>query len=270
MTSTRSRAELERRRRDLCRLSPERALATIEEAELFLVERGMLTLTPDSALPSLFGATHEAPFAPGQAGFGAYPKTTWWWGGALGALPSIVPTKLHRGKGLFLSQRSAAIVDPLCRHELAAAVAGELGDTARRIVEHLEAAGASLLEELKDELGLEAKALRSARQKLEARGAISSVSVRLTTAGGSHTHSSRLTRWDRLVPASRRAQAEALADLAAAGVQAAVIADHAEVARWFAWRIDSHVLDELIESGRLLAIGDAVATPSPLAGVTSG
>ena len=202
VTSTRSRAELDRRRRDLCRLVPERALATIEEAELFLVERGMLTLTPDSALPSLFGATHEEPFAPGRSGFGAYPKTKWWWGGALGEMPHVVPTKLHRGKSLFLSQRSAALVDPLCRRELEAAVAGELGDPARRIVDHLEAAGPSLLEELKDELGLEARALRSARQKLEARGAISSVSVRLTTPGGSHTHSSRLTRWDRLVPSS--------------------------------------------------------------------
>ena len=269
MTSTRSRAELDRRRRDLCRLVPERALATIEEAELFLVERGMLTLTPDSALPSLFGATHEEPFAPGRSGFGAYPKTRWWWGGALGEMPHVVPTKLHRGKSLFLSQRSAAVVDPLCRRELEAAVAGELGDAARRIVDHLEAAGPSLLDELKDELGLEPRALRSARQKLEGRGAISSVSVRLTTPGGSHTHSSRLTRWDRLVLSSGKAEAEALADLAVAGVHAAVIADRAEVARWFAWRLDAHLLDELIESGRLLAIDDAVATPTAYDGVTA-
>lgn len=57
MTITRVAAEL------LCRLTPARALVTLEEAELFLLDRGMLTLTADSALPSLFGATHEQPFA---------------------------------------------------------------------------------------------------------------------------------------------------------------------------------------------------------------
>jgi hypothetical protein len=62
------RAELERQRVRLCRLAPARALVTLEEAELFLLDRGMLTLTVDSALPSLFGATHERPFAPGRPG----------------------------------------------------------------------------------------------------------------------------------------------------------------------------------------------------------
>ena len=79
-----SAVKWERRRVQLCRLVPTRALATLEEAELFLLDRGMLTLTVDSALPSLFGATHEQPFAEGKRGFGAYPKTKWWWGGALG------------------------------------------------------------------------------------------------------------------------------------------------------------------------------------------
>ncbi len=40
----------------VCRLTPDRALATLEEAEAFLLERGLLTLTPDCALPSRFGA----------------------------------------------------------------------------------------------------------------------------------------------------------------------------------------------------------------------
>lgn len=251
--------EFERRRVQLCRLSPSRALATLEEAERFLLDRGMLTLTTDSALPSLFGATHEEPFAPGKRGFGAYPKTKWWWGGAFTQRPGIVPTKLHRGKTLFLSQRVAGVADPLCRAEVAAAVSGELGEHCRRIVEHLEAAGPSLLEELKDELDLDARTLRAGRQKLETRGVVSSASVRLTTDSGSHIHSSRLTRWDQLVPASQATTVEALAELAVAGVHAAVCAPRVEVARWFAWRVDAPILDELVESGRLRAIGDALA-----------
>jgi hypothetical protein len=234
-------------------------LATLEEAELFLLDRGMLTLTADSALPSLFGATHEQPFAHGKGGFGTYPKTKWWWGGALGQLPGVVPTKLHRGKSLFLSQPVAGLADPLCRAEVAAAVSGELGEPCRQIVEHLEAAGPSLLDELTDELELDARTLRAARQKLEARGAVVSTSVRLTTDGASHVHSSRLTRWDQLVAASQATTAEALAELAVAGVRAAVVAPRAEVARWFSWRIDAPIVDKLIASGRLQAVGDALA-----------
>jgi hypothetical protein len=258
-----SGVEWERQRVQLCRLAPTHALATLEEAELFLLDRGMLTLTADSALPSLFGATHEEPFARDKPGFGTYPKTKWWWGGALGQLPGVVPTKLHRGKSLFLSQRVAALADPLCRAEVASAVSGELGESCRQIVEHLETAGPSLLEELKDELGLDAPTLRTARQQLEARGAVSSASVRLTTDHGSHIHSSRLTRWDQLVPASQATAADALAELAVAGVQAAVVAPRAEVVRWFAWRIDAPIVDELVESGRLRAVGDALALVGP-------
>lgn len=263
MSSGRTRASLERRRLDLCRLVPERSLTTLQEAELFLGDRGLLTLTRDSALPSLFGAIHEEPFAPGKSGFGAYPKTKWWWGGAFGDLPGTIPTKLHRGKMLYLSQRTAALVDPLCRRELAAGVAGEFGEPARQVLEHLKTAGPSLVEELKDELGLDAPKMRAARQKLEARGAASSVAVRLTSDGGAHTHSSRLSRWDQLIPPSQATTEDALAELVVAGVRAAVIAPRAEVPRWFAWRIGGHVLEGLVESRRLVAYEDALAVGDP-------
>jgi hypothetical protein len=263
MTISPLQSSLRRQRVEFCRLAPTRALVTLDEAELFLLDRGMLTLTADSALPSVFGATHEQPFADGKPGFGAYPKTKWWWGGALGQRPGVVPTKLHRGKSLFLSPRVAGLVDPLCRAEIAAALAGELGEPCRQIVEHLETVGPSLLEELKDELGIDARRLRAARQKLEARGIVSSASVLPTSNSGSHIHTSRLTRWDQLVPASRATPAQTLAELAIAGVHAAVLAPRVEIARWFTWRIDASVVDELIESGRLRAVGDALAVGDP-------
>ena len=39
----------------LCRLSPDRALGSVEEADAFLQDRGLLTRTADCALPSLWG-----------------------------------------------------------------------------------------------------------------------------------------------------------------------------------------------------------------------
>jgi hypothetical protein len=63
-----SLAELLEQRAFRCRLVPERALRSVEEAEGFLRDRGLLTRTPDSALPSLYEACHEDPYKPGRPG----------------------------------------------------------------------------------------------------------------------------------------------------------------------------------------------------------
>ena len=68
-------ARLQERRAFLCRLTPDRALETIEDAEAFLRDRGMLTRTTDSSLPSLFEACHEEPYEPDKPGFGQWPRT---------------------------------------------------------------------------------------------------------------------------------------------------------------------------------------------------
>ena len=66
--------ELQDRRAFQCRLTPDRALDTLDDAEEVLRERGMLTLMPNSSLPSLFGACHEEPYQEGGRGFGAWPR----------------------------------------------------------------------------------------------------------------------------------------------------------------------------------------------------
>ena len=55
-------AELQERRAFECRLTPDRALQTLDEAEDFAHDRALLTRTADSALPSLFEACHEEPY----------------------------------------------------------------------------------------------------------------------------------------------------------------------------------------------------------------
>ena len=220
-------------RRELeCRLTPDRALETLEDARAFLEDRGMLTLTPDCALPSLFGACHEEPYSDAP-GFGSWPKTKYWWGVALDALA----TRLHRGKTLYLSQRVARAVDPLCRAELARVEAGELGPDAERIVRHLADAGPSLVEELKEEARLDKKT----RLRLERIGAVVSRGVVIERP---HRHTSELRRWDQAVEPSGRAEEGALADLLVAGVRAAVLAPEREALRWFSWKIPPEALED--------------------------
>src|SRR5437773_7649354 len=94
---------------------PGRALESVDDAEEFLRDRGLLTRTPDSALPSLHEACHEEPYKPGARGFGEWPKTKWWWGFELARRDDVVAAKIHRGKTLFLSRETAALADPVCR-----------------------------------------------------------------------------------------------------------------------------------------------------------
>jgi len=70
-----SLAELRVQRTLQCRLAPDRALRSLEEAEAFLRDRGLLTRTADCALPSLYEACHEDPYKPGSAGFATWPAT---------------------------------------------------------------------------------------------------------------------------------------------------------------------------------------------------
>lgn len=246
-------AEMRAERIRLCRLSPDRALADIDDAEGFLRDRRLLTLVPDSSLPSLFAATHEEAYAPGKAGFGSWPKTKWRWGGELAGRQGVVTPKIHKGKILFLSRDAAAIADPLCRESLELAADGQLGPDAAAIVRHLAAAGPTSVDELRSELGLEPKALRSAREKLEASGAVVAKEA-LVPVGiePAHRHSSVLARWDQVFTQRRKVSpSQSLDDLVVFGVRAAVVTHQEEIKTWYSWPVTTSGIDRLIHAGRL-------------------
>jgi hypothetical protein len=242
--------ELEKRRKFVCRLAPERALTSTEEAEEFLRDRGMLTLMPDCSLPSLFGACHEEPYKAGGRGFASWPKSKWWWGGDLAARRGVHSVRLHAGKGLFLTDENAARADALCRGELADAEEGRYGPGAQRLVRHLADGGPAAIDELKEELGLGAKELRGLRTRLERMGAVVARDLRIENAQGGHRHTSELYRWDQLFE-EPFAGPGGLDELVVAGVEAAVVAPEREVRAWFSWRVPPSVIDALVAAGRL-------------------
>lgn len=251
-------------REHACRLTPDRALDTLDDAESFLAERGMLTLTPDCALPSLFGACHEEPYQPGGHGFASWPKTKWEWAFRLTERPGVHPLKLHRGRRLFLSEATLPLVDPLCRAELERACRGEHGPAARELVDFLAAAGPTTLEDVKRELGVETVSLRTVRDRLERVGALVSRPMPMAAMSGgeresSQRESSELARWDQRYPDTPSAHG-GLAELVIAGVRAAVVAPEAELSRWFSWSLPRTLLDELAASGRLARLDGAWIT----------
>lgn len=242
--------ELQERRAHDCRLLPERALGTLEDAEAFLRDRGLLTLTPDCSLPSLFEATHEEPYDAAKRGFAQWPKTKWWWSGALSGTAGIYTLKIHRGKTLYLSKEIARVVDPICRAETERMEAAD-PDWAL-LLSHLSNAGPSLLEDLQVELDLKPRELRAIRSPLERCGVVVSRSVTIPTNGG-HRHTSELARWDHVYPEPTPAPPD-FGALVVAGIRAAVVVPEREPRRWFswAWRFEEDLLDRLVTKGELV------------------
>jgi hypothetical protein len=247
-----SLAELREWRAFQCRLTPDRALRSLEEAEGYLRDRGMLTRTADCALPSLYAACHEDPHKPGSPGFATWPATKWPWFGELAERGYLVAA-VHRGKNLLVTGAVARLLDPICRAEIERMRAADRGWG--RLLDHLAAAGPSSIEDLRTELGLKRQELRSVRAPLERCGAIVSRALQVT-AGAGHQHSSELARWDQAFPGTGGTGAGpggALKDLLVAGVHAAVIAPESELRRWYSWPwywADS-LVDDLIGEGRL-------------------
>jgi hypothetical protein len=230
--------ELREQRAFECRLTPDRALESLGEAEEFLLDRGLLTRTADSALPSLFGACHEEPYAPSSPGFGQWPRTKYPWFGELGARGYPV-LAVHRGKSLLVAPEVASLLDPLCRAELES-------HSDDPLLRHLAAAGPSELDDLQVELGLAPKELKKLRVPLERCGAVVARSV---VYEDPHRHTSLLSRWDQLFP--EPSAGGGLDELVVRAVRSAVVAPEAEVPRWFAWWEDE-LVDRLAEDGRLV------------------
>ncbi len=232
------------RRVQECRLLPERALGSLEEAAAFLAERGLLTRMPDCALPSLFGAVHEEPARPDGRGFDLWPRTRWIWSFQLAALPGVLLTKLHRGKSLYLSNATARSLDPLVRREMATAT----GDEAR-LLDHLSRHGASMSEDVAMELGWDRARLKRIRTRLERVGTV--VCDGLVFNDVATWHFAPMRRWDDVVEMSSEPD-DPLAVALLAGLRAAVIAPEREVRSWFSWPIPAETVDRLVESGRLV------------------
>jgi hypothetical protein len=252
-------AELEERRAYECRLTPERALETLDEADEFLRDRGLLTRAADSALPSLFGACHEEPYAREKPGFGQWPATKFPWFGQLGqpARGHLI-LAIHRGKSLLVTDEIEDLLDPICRAELARMELADEGWT--MLLHHLSEAGPSELQDLQTELSLSPKQLKSLRAPLERCGAVVARSIVYEEP---HRHTSLLARWDQVHPEASEGKAarSALGELLCAGVRAAVVAPERELARWFSWHWywDDGLVEELVRDARLVRVEGHVA-----------
>jgi len=248
--------EAQRRRRDYeCRLTPDRALESVDAADAFMRERRLLTRTADCTLPSLFVACHEEPYQAGGRGFASWPATKWPWFHELSERPGAHSLDIHRGKSILLSDEALALVDPLCRAELARLE--QVNPAARRLLRHLADAGPTMADDLAVEVGLGGTELKALRAELQRCGAVVARSVIVPSrTGEGHLHRSELARWDQAYPQASAEPADVVA-LMGAGLRAAVLAPERDLLRWFSWRwlLPPDLTGQLLERG--LAVSPA-------------
>jgi hypothetical protein len=254
-----------RARRDYeCRLAPDRALETFADAQDFLRDRGLLTRTPDCALPSLYEACHEDPYQPGGRGFASWPATKWPWAHELSELPDVHSLDIHRGKTMLLSDELMSLVDPVCREELARMERADPGWA--KVLSHLADTGPSVADDVEVELGLKHKELRSLRSPLQRCGALVARSVVLPAeSGDGHVHRSELARFDQAYPQPSGKPLDIVA-LMGAALRAAVLAPEKDLVRWFSWRwlLPADLAEQLIDRGvAVRPAGGWLAAPPP-------
>jgi hypothetical protein len=242
-------ADLRQRRDFECRLTPDRSLESLTEARGFLEDRGVLTRTADSALPSLYEACHEAPYQAGGRGFASWPATKWPWAHELSELPGVQSLNIHAGKTILLTDELVALVDPVCRAELARMERADPGWG--KLLAHLAASGPSLADDIEVELGLKHKEFRALRSPLQRCGAIIARSIVLPAGSGDgHVQRSELARWDQVHPQPSGMPLDMVALLGRA-LRAAVLAPEQDLVRWFSWRwlLPVDVAGQLVERG---------------------
>jgi hypothetical protein len=229
--------ELEERRAHELRLTPARALGSLDETLGFLRERGLLTRTPDSALPSFFGACHEEPYLAGRGGFAEWPATKYPWYFDLAERDDVHELWIHNGKSVLLVEEMRALADPVLRAELARVERADPEWT--RLLGHLAAAGPSTKEDLRVELGWKAKEVKLALSPLLRVGAVL-------------RRGDEYLRYDQAYPSA--SAGGGLDELVVAAVRAAVVAPEPEVVRrWFSWRwlFSDGYVERLVAAGRL-------------------
>jgi hypothetical protein len=241
-------AALQERRAFALRLTPDRALETLDDAEAFLRDRGMLTRTPDCSLPSLFEACHEDPYAPDEPGFGQWPRTKWSWSFVLSTRAGVYTLKIHhRRKTLYVTADVSRLIDPIVRAEL-----DRMHDNPEwaLVLDHLADAGPSTTDDLRTELGLKPRELKKLLYPLELCGTIVNRAIEPSENG--EVQGFEYLRWDQAYPETAPGDGS-IDEFIVAAVRAAVVASEREIPKWFAWRwrFEADLLDRLVSEGRL-------------------
>ena len=265
-----SLAGLRERRAFECRLTQDRALGSLDEAEGFL---GSAACSPGRRTARCPASTRRATRRRTSRAAGASPP---------GPDQVALVRRAHRAR-LSLRRRPPG-QEPAGQRRDSGAARPDLprgdrpdacrGAAWRRLLDHLAGVGPSLADDLRVELGLKRQELKALRSPLERCGVLVARSVTLPAGAHGATDARRpqpLTQRARPLgsglpgrpgPAAARPSrpSGALGDLIVAAVRAAVVAPESEVRRWFSWQWywTATLVDDLVRAARLRRVEDCL------------
>ena len=259
------------------RLQPSLRLRTIDEIQEFVHAKGLVSVLGGNELPSVISAILGREWKPSRKGFTSWEE---WWsikisgqnaGHALGQLDrakDIISTRIFRNSKTLVSQSLWPILNPIVKRHLDLAVKHKiLSGLEWKILKVLDDNGPTRTDHLRSRLKLQGKTHTSrfhrALSKLENYALILGYE---DPHPERHLHANIWQPWTMRVSPGvkgkpRLAYGDAVMELFAKTLDAAILAPEKEVEKWFQWEGGlSEAKKQLLDSGKILQVGNFIVT----------
>ncbi len=259
------------------RLRPSLRLQTIDEIQEFVHKNGLVSVFGGNELPSIISAILGREWKPSREGF-----TTWeeWWsikisgqnaGHALAQLDrakDIVSTRIFRNKKTLISRSLWPILNPIVKHHLDLAARHKiLSPLEWRIIKILDNDGPARTDHLRTRLKLQGKTHTTGFHR-----ALSRLETYPLIIGYEdphperHLHANIWQPWKMRVDSKLKgkqgmAYNDAVMELLARTLDAAILAPEKKVGKWFQWKLEAlEAKERLLNSGKILQAGNFLVT----------
>ncbi len=259
------------------RLRPSLRLQTTGEIQEFVHNTGLVSVFGGNELPSIISAILGREWKASRRGFASWEE---WWslkisgqnaGHALAQLDrakDIVSTRIFRTSKTLISRSLWPILNPIVKHHLDLAARHKiLSPLEWRIVNALDNDGPTRTDLLRTRLKLQGKT-----HTTRFHGALSRLESYALIVGyedphpETHLHANIWQPWQMRVDSKLRekhgpAYNDAVMELLARTLDAAILAPEKEVGKWFQWKREALVAKErLLNSGKILQAGNFLVT----------
>ncbi len=259
------------------RLHPSLRLRTIDEIREFVHGKGLVSVFGGNELPSVISAILGREWKPSGKGFTSWEE---WWslkisgqnaGHALGQLDrakDIIATRIFRNSKTLVSQSLWPILNPIVEHHLDLTAKHKILSVLEwKIVKFLDEKGPTRTDYLRSGLRLQGKTHTSrfhrSLSRLESYALI--VGYEDPHPEG-HLHANIWQPWTMRTSRGvkgkpRLAYSDAVMELLAKTLDAAILAPEKEVEKWFQWEGGlSEAKKQLLDSGKILQAGNFIVT----------
>ncbi len=260
------------------RLRPSLRLQTIGEIQEFVHKNGLVSVFGGNELPSIISAILGREWKESGSGFASWEE---WWslkisgqnaGHALAQLDrakDIISTRIFRNSKTLISRSLWPILNSIVKHHLGLAARHKiLSPLEWRIIKILDNDGSTRTDHLRTRLKLQ-----GATHTPRFHRALSRLETYALIVGyedphpETHLHANIWQPWEARVDSKLKekhglAYNDAVMELLARTLDAAILAPEKEVGKWFQWKLEAlEAKERLLNSGKVLRAGIFLVTP---------